>query len=82
MSVVKYPFITEKAMMLLEDNQLQFIVDSRANKSQIKADVMKMYGFPVASVCTMSTMKGVKKAIVTFEGTEAAHEIATRLGLM
>lgn len=82
MSVIKYPFITEKAMMLLEDNKLQFIVDDRANKMQIKADVMKMYGFPVASVCTMSTMKGLKKAIVTFEGTEAAHEIATRIGLM
>ncbi|WP_407355642.1 50S ribosomal protein L23 [Methanolobus sp. WCC5] len=82
MNVVKYPFITEKAMMLLEDNKLQFIVDSRANKKQIKADVMKMYGFPVVSVCTMSTMKGLKKAVVTFEGTEAAHEIATRIGLM
>lgn len=82
MNVIKYPFITEKAMMLLEDNKLQFIVDTRANKNQIKADVMKMYGFPVESVCTMSTMKGLKKAIVTFEGTEAAHEIATRIGLM
>ncbi|ETA68658.1 LSU ribosomal protein L23P [Methanolobus tindarius DSM 2278] len=82
MSVIKYPFITEKAMMLLDDNKLQFIVDTRANKKQIKADVMKMYGFPVLSVCTMSTMKGLKKAIVTFEGTDAAHEIATRIGLM
>jgi large subunit ribosomal protein L23 len=82
MTVIRYPFITEKAMMLLDDNKLQFIVDSRANKMQIKADVMKMYGFPVLSVCTMSTMKGLKKAIVTFEGTEAAHEIATRIGLM
>ncbi|WP_094228853.1 50S ribosomal protein L23 [Methanolobus psychrotolerans] len=82
MNVIKYPFITEKAMMLLEDNKLQFIVDTRANKKQIKADVMKMYGFPVSSVCTMSTMKGLKKAIVTFEGTDAAHEIATRIGLM
>ncbi|TGC08460.1 50S ribosomal protein L23 [Methanolobus halotolerans] len=82
MNVINYPFITEKAMMLLEDNKLQFIVDSRANKNQIKAEVMKMYGFPVASVCTMSTMKGLKKAIVTFEGVEAANEIATRIGLM
>lgn len=82
MNVIKYPFITEKAMLLLEDNKLQFIVDTRANKNQIKSDVMKMYGFPVASVCTMSTMKGLKKAIVTFEGTEAAHDIATRIGLM
>lgn len=82
MTSIKYPFITEKAMMLLEDNKLQFIVDSRANKNQIKSELMKMYGFHVASVCTMSTMNGLKKAIVTFEGRDAAHEIATRIGLM
>lgn len=82
MSSIKYPFITEKAMMLLEDNKLQFIVDTRSNKGQIKSDVVKMYGFPVKSICTLTTMKGLKKAVVTFEGADAAHEIATRIGLM
>ncbi len=82
MSSIKYPFITEKAMMLLEDNKLQFIVDTRSNKGQIKSDVVEMYGFPVKSICTMTTMKGIKKAVVTFEGGDAAHEIATRIGLM
>jgi large subunit ribosomal protein L23 len=82
MNSIRFPFITEKAMMLLEDNKLQFIVDTRSNKGQIKSDVAKMYGFPVKSVCTMTTMKGLKKAVVTFEGTDAAHEIATRIGLM
>lgn len=82
MSVIKYPFITEKAMMQMEENKLQFVVDSRANKEQIKEEVTKMYGFPVSSVCTMTTMKGQKKALVTFEQEEAAHEIATRMGLM
>jgi large subunit ribosomal protein L23 len=82
MSSIRYPFITEKAMMLLEDNKLQFIVDTRSNKGQITSDVVKMYGFPVKSVCTMTTMKGLKKAVVTFEGKDAAHEIATRIGLM
>ncbi len=82
MSVIKYPFVTEKAMMLMDDNKLQFIVDTRANKYQIKEDVVKTYGFPVKSICTMTTMKGLKKAIVTFEGTDDAHEIATRIGLV
>ncbi|WP_214044695.1 50S ribosomal protein L23 [Methanomethylovorans sp.] len=82
MTSIKYPFITEKAMMLLEDNKLQFIVNSRATKGQIKSDVMKMYGFNVVSVSTMSTMDGQKKAIVTFRETDAAHEIVTRIGLM
>ena len=82
MNAIKYPFVTEKAMMVLDDNKLQFIVDTRANKYQIKEDVVKTYGFPVKSVRTMTTMKGLKKAIVTFEGTDAAHEIATRIGLV
>ncbi|ADE36863.1 MULTISPECIES: 50S ribosomal protein L23 [Methanohalophilus] len=82
MSAIKFPFITEKAMTHMEDNKLQFVVDTRANKSQIKEDVIKIYGFPVKSVCTTTTMKGEKKALVTFDEVDAAHEIATRIGLM
>ncbi len=82
MSVINYPFITEKAMMHMEDNKLQFVVDTRSNKDQIRGEVTKMYGFKVIDVCTMTTMKGKKKALVTFEETDAAHEIATRIGLM
>jgi large subunit ribosomal protein L23 len=82
MSSVEYPFVTEKAMMLLDDNKLQFIVDTRSNKKQIIEDVEKLYGFKVKSVCTMTTMKGMKKAILTFEEPESANEIATRIGLV
>jgi large subunit ribosomal protein L23 len=82
MNVINFPFITEKAMMHMEESKLQFIVDSRANKYQIREDVEKMYDFKVTDVCTMSTMNGQKKALVTFEQEDAAHEIATRLGLM
>ncbi|MGB9133843.1 MAG: 50S ribosomal protein L23, partial [Methanosarcina sp.] len=38
--------------------------------------------FKVTSVRTMTTMKGTKKAILTFAEPESAHEIATRIGLM
>ena len=82
MSSINYPFVTEKAMMLLDENKLQFIVDTRSNKKQIVEDVEKLYGFKVKSVQTMSTMKGTKKAILTFQDPESAHEIATRIGLM
>jgi large subunit ribosomal protein L23 len=82
MNAIKYPFVTEKAMMLLDENKLQFIVDTRSNKQQIRNEVEKLYGFKVDSVRTMTTMKGLKKAIVTFEEKEASHEIATRIGLM
>ncbi|AKB55608.1 50S ribosomal protein L23 [Methanosarcina barkeri] len=82
MSSINYPFVTEKAMMLLDENKLQFIVDTRSNKKQIVVNVEKLYGFKVKSVRTMTTMKGTKKAILTFEDPESAHEIATRIGLM
>ena len=82
MSSINYPFVTEKAMMLLDQNKLQFIVDPRSNKKQIAEDVEKLYGFKVKSVRTMTTMKGTKKAVLTFEDPESAHEIATRIGLM
>jgi len=81
MMSVKYPFITEKAMLHMEDSKLQVIVDFRANKYQIKTDMEELYGFKVSNVRTMTTMKGQKKAIITFEKPDAAHEIATRLGL-
>ncbi|MDI9395079.1 MAG: 50S ribosomal protein L23 [Euryarchaeota archaeon] len=82
MSSINYPFITEKAMTMLDENKLQFIVDTRSNKKQIVEDVEKMYEFKVKSVRTMTTMKGRKKAIITFEEPESANEIATRIGLM
>ncbi|MCD5425027.1 MAG: 50S ribosomal protein L23 [Methanosarcinaceae archaeon] len=81
-NAINYPFMTEKAMMLLDSNKLQFIVDFRSNKLDIKKDVEHLYGYTVVSVRTMSTMKNMKKAIVTFEESDAAEEIATRIGLM
>ena len=82
MSFIDYPFVTEKAMMLLDENKLQFVVNTRSNKKQIVEDVEKLYGFKVKSIRTMTTMKGTKKAILAFEKPESAHEIATRIGLV
>jgi len=80
---INYPFITEKATLQLDNsNKLHFIVDTRANKVTIAKNIEKEYGFKVVSVNTMTTMKSRKKAIVSFEDSEAAHEIATRLGLL
>ena len=61
MSSINYPFVTEKAMMLLDENKLQFIVDTRSNKKQIVEDVEKLYGFKVKAVRTMTTMKVEEK---------------------
>ena len=81
--ILKYPFVTEKAMMTLErDSKLQFLVKDEATKPQIKREIEKTFEKEVASVCTLMTPKGEKKAIITFVDEKAAEEILSRLGIM
>jgi large subunit ribosomal protein L23 len=81
--VIKFPFVSEKAGMMLEnENKLQFLVDLSATKDQIRAAVEKEFGQEVAAVRTLVTMKGEKKAIVSFANENSAEEILSRLGVM
>ena len=81
--ILKYPFVTEKAMMTLErDNKLQFLVQKEATKPQIKREIEKTFEKEVASVRTLMSPKGEKKAIITFVDEKAAEEILSRLGIM
>lgn len=81
--VLKHPFVTEKAMMMLENqNKIQFLVDNTANKTGIKREIEKLFGQKVTSVRTVMTTHGEKKAIVSFENEKAAEEILSRLGIM
>ena len=81
--IVKYPFVTEKATMMLEgENKLQFIVRRDATKQDIKRELEASFEQEVAEVRTMMTMKGEKKAIVKFADEKAAEEILSRLGIM
>ena len=83
MSTLKFPFVTEKAMVLLEnENKLQFLVDNRATKQDIKRDIEKAFDQKVKRVYTLMTMHGEKKAVVSFENEKAAEEILSRLGIM
>ncbi len=81
--ILKYPYATEKASMIVErDGQLQFIVDRKASKDQIKVAIEKMFDQPVTKVRTMMTNRGEKKAMVSFSNPKAAEEILSRLGIM
>ena len=81
--VLKYPFVTEKAMVLLENqSKLQFLVNRQATKISIKREIEKTFGQNVKSVRTLMNMHGEKKAIVSFENEKAAEEILSRLGIM
>jgi large subunit ribosomal protein L23 len=81
--VLKYPFVTEKATMMLEnENKLQFVVQKNASKQDIKRELEAMFEQEVTNIRTMMTMKGEKKAIVSFADEKAAEEILSRLGIM
>lgn len=61
MSVLIKPIITEKMAAASEKlNRYGFIVDSAANKLQIKQAVEKMYGVSVESVNTMNFIGKVR----------------------
>jgi large subunit ribosomal protein L23 len=81
--ILKYPFVTEKAMVLLENQgKLQFLVRREATKGQIKRAIEKAFDQKVRSVRTLMNTHGEKKAIVSFENEKAAEEILSRLGIM
>jgi large subunit ribosomal protein L23 len=80
---LKYPFVTEKAMVLLENqSKLQFLIAREATKADVKREIEKSFGQKVRSVRTLMNTHGEKKAIVSFENEKAAEEILSRLGIM
>ncbi|MDD4127231.1 MAG: 50S ribosomal protein L23 [Methanomicrobium sp.] len=81
--IVKYPYVSEKASRDLEfEGKLQFVVDNKASKELIAKEVERMFDKKVVSVKTLMTMKGTKKAMVTFADKKAGEEILSRLGIM
>ena len=81
--ILKFPFVTEKAMMTLErDNTLQFLVEKGATKPQIRREIEKTFEKEVSKVRTLMSPKGEKKAIVSFVDEKAAEEILSRLGIV
>ena len=80
---LKFPFVTEKAMVLLESqSKLQFLVTNESTKDDIRREIEKAFGQKVRSVRTLMNTHGQKKAIVSFENDKAAEEILSRLGIM
>ncbi len=80
---LKHIVSSEKATLMIDsENKLQFIVDSRASKREIKSEVERVFETPVKSVKTMLTFKGEKKATITLEEEGKAKEIGTSLGVL
>ena len=80
--VVKKPLITEKTFELIErENKLVFLVDRKANKSQIKRAIEKIHNVKVVKVNTLITPLGNKKAFIKLHPDYSAQDIAIDLGI-
>jgi len=81
--VILYPLATEKSIRLMEsENKLVFVVDSKANKIQVREEIEKEFKVKVVNIRTMIDTNGRKKAYVKFSAETPAMDVATKLGLM
>jgi large subunit ribosomal protein L23 len=81
--IIKSPYITEKVTGMIDsDDTLEFLVNMKAKKPEIKKALEELYDVEVVSVRTMITPRGEKKAVVKLAGEGSANELATRLGLL
>ena len=64
--VLVAPVVSEKSYGLLDENKYTFLVDPRANKTEIKIAVEKVFGVKVLSVNTMNREGKRKRTKVGF----------------
>ena len=78
--IILAPVVSEKSYGMIDEGKYTFIVDPRANKTEIKLAIEKIFGVKVASVNTMNRSgksrrtrfgtgkrKDTKRAIVTLK---------------
>ena len=79
---ILYPLITEDAINQIEsENKLIFIVNLRANKSEVKKAIEEMYEVKVEQVNLLRTSKGLKKAFVKLTSDFKSSDLAIKLGI-
>lgn len=65
--IIIKPIVTEKSMDLLADNKYTFVVDRRANKTEIKNAIQNIFDVKVEKIYTIN-VKGKPKRLGRFEG--------------
>ena len=73
--VIIRPIITEKSSSLVENLQYTFEVDRRANKSEIKEAVEKIFNVNVVEVRTINVHRKAKR-MQRYEGYKAGYKKA------
>ena len=82
-SVLKYPYMTEKSISLVErENKIVFIVNRKSTKEEIKKAFERLFEVKVKSVNILITKKGEKKAFIKVSPQFKAIDVATKLGMV
>ena len=80
--IIKYPLSTEKSIRLMEkENKLIFVVDIKANKTEIKKAIEELFKVKVTKINTL-LIGGEKRAYARLSMETPAIDVATELGLM
>ena len=83
MAVLQYPVTNEKAIGLIElKNTLLFVVNPTATKPEIKKEVEMLFEVKVASVNTLITPTGIKRAFVKLKDGYKADDVAAKLKIV
>jgi ribosomal protein L23 len=79
--IILHAYVTEKSMDEMERlNKLEFVVDSRANRAEIRRAVEETYQCKVQKVNVKSVRVG-KIATVRFKKEYSAEDIGSRAGV-
>ena len=81
--VISHPLMTESASLMVErENKLLFVVNFKAEKSDVKKAVEELYEVKVSKVNLLITPEGVKKAFVKLSPEFKASDVAIKLGIL
>ncbi|MDB9525887.1 50S ribosomal protein L23 [Oscillatoria sp. CS-180] len=73
--LIRRPLVTEKATLLLENNQYTFEVSPRATKPEIKAAIEELFDVKVTGVSTANPPRK-KRRVGRFEGFRSSYKRA------
>jgi large subunit ribosomal protein L23 len=73
--IIRRPLVTEKATLLLENNQYTFEVDPRADKPQIKAAIEELFSVKVVGISTQNPPRK-KRRVGKFAGFRSQYKRA------
>lgn len=65
--IIKKPLISEKSMDMVQENKYTFIVDPRANKTEIRKAVEELFKVKVTGISTIN-VKGKTKRVRNIPG--------------